>query len=716
MALTPDVLERLGTPEDSARRFVPLLDLAMREFGITTPVRARMFLAQLAHESDRLTAFEERASGAKYEGNRMLGNTQPGDGVRFKGRGPIQLTGRWNYGHYGAMLGVDLISRPQLAAQPRYGFRLAAAYFEDRGCNRAADRGDFHECTRLINAAQLGYDQRFAFYQRLANVDPSPGAPYLKRGDHGDAVRTLTRRLSFVRSKATGKRYLDGKRKYFDAETEKALRAFQQEHGLTVDGRFGPRSARRLAKATQREKQRRKADGTPTTVQPPATSGGSPPVKQPAVDGDPARLPALVRRLEQREAEADRAWDAIVAHGRRRHTTLATLLGAGGAGGGGGSGRRHGGRGGDAEAAEFAALEAILRRIEAKLGTLVEIEQHEAAAGIAETVHAAEAVANGAPDATPAAAPSSLGGAAPTATATIHAATATAAAPAAAPPAKRKATDDELLERIEQLDRALDTTRRRIISRYATIDKELAKIAPPPVRRKKPKVEPQKVEPQKPKAPDKPDVRALQEELNRFTQRNLRNVTPLIVDGIQGPATRARIRKVKYWLGYSRADRRKLTARPELVKRLRKPRSARHSNPAMIARAIKRRRRQRALAKKSAAPRAGVVRFDGKDVAAWIEPHLQWARAHGWKGTIESGYRTPEYSEHICMGKCGRPSCPGNCAGRTSNHSGRIAPQGAVDVTDYPRFAALMRRSPHKPRLLNALPATDPNHFSATGH
>src|SRR3954452_20630802 len=155
MALTPEMLERLGVPGDGARRFVPLLDVAMREFGITTPARARMFLAQLAHESDHLTAFEERASGADYEGNSALGNTHPGDGVRFKGRGPIQLTGRWNYTHYGKLLGVDLVKRPQLAAQRRYGFRLAAAYFEDRGCNRAADHGDFRECTRLINAALL---------------------------------------------------------------------------------------------------------------------------------------------------------------------------------------------------------------------------------------------------------------------------------------------------------------------------------------------------------------------------------------------------------------------------------------------------------------------------------------------------------------------------------------------------------------------------------
>jgi hypothetical protein len=215
---------------------------------------------------------------------------------------------------------------------------------------------------------------------------------------------------------------------------------------------------------------------------------------------------------------------------------------------------------------------------------------------------------------------------------------------------------------------------------------------------------------------DKPAVRALQTEMNKFTERHLHNVAPVIVDGVQGPVTRKRLRRVKYLLGYSSAEAHKLTTGPKLIERLRHPKSVRHSSPAMLARGIKRRRKQRALAKKSAAPRAGVATFDGRAVAAWIEPHLRWARAQGWKGTIESGYRTPEHSEQVCMSKCGHPTCPGSCAGRTSNHSGRVAPAGAVDVTDYPAFAALMKRSPHRPRLLNDLPVTDPNHFSATGH
>ena len=709
MPLTSDTLERLGTPKDRAARYVPLLDTAMREFGITTQVRARMFLAQVAHESDGLTAFEERASGAEYEGNKVLGNTQRGDGVRFKGRGPIQLTGRWNYTHYAKLLGVDIVAHPQLAAEPRYAFRLSACYFDDRGCNTAADRGDFREVTRRINTALLHYDRRLALYEKLSDCDCVPGSSFLERGDHGDGVVTLTRRLSFVRSKATGRHYLDGKRRRFDGATEKALRAFQQEHGLTVDGRLGPKSAKKLATATERERQRRAA----AKVVAPAGGGNSKPAPPPAAPAlkpthsDPAQLPALVRQLERLDARTDQAWEAIVAHAHARRAALSALVG---------HQRRTGGGPGDA--AELAELNTILRSIEAKLGTLVDIEQRELAADLAEPVHAPDTAANGAPEPAPA-----MGAGAP-ATAAVPTATAPAAAPVAPVAApKPKPTEGELLERVDHLERALHRTRRALIARYATVDRELARLTPPaphkPGRRTVP-TKPTKPStpstPVKPKTPDKPDVRALQTELNRFTQRHMHNVGPLIVDGVQGPATRARIRKVKYWLGYTGPERRKLSAGPELLQRMRHPRSPAHSNPAMLARALKRRRRQRVLARKSSVQRAGVVTFDGKAVAAWIEPHLAYARAHGWKGTIYSGYRTPEHSEEICREKCGAPSCPGRCAGRTSNHSGRVSPSGAVDVSDYVTFAGLMRSSPHKPRIFNDLPTTDPNHFSATGH
>lgn len=111
--------------------------------------------------------------------------------------------------------------------------------------------------------------------------------------------------------------------------------------------------------------------------------------------------------------------------------------------------------------------------------------------------------------------------------------------------------------------------------------------------------------------------------------------------------------------------------------------------------------------------KSGVGTYDGKQVASWIIPWLEKSKAAGWHGTVSSGYRTPAYSESLCQAMCGAPSCSGTCAGRTSNHSGKVYPQGAVDVTENEVFAAIQKkiRSP----LKNDLPA-DRVHFSFTGH
>jgi predicted chitinase len=175
MPLTSKALERCGVPAEAARANLPFITAAMREFKVTTQRRARMFLAQVLHESMRFTRFEEIASGAAYEGRKDLGNTERGDGVRFKGRGPIQITGRSNYTHYGGLLKLDLVRHPELAAQPRHGWRIAAAYFEHRGCNAAADRGDFEQVTRLINGGLLHLEERQRYYGLLAGVDVRPG-------------------------------------------------------------------------------------------------------------------------------------------------------------------------------------------------------------------------------------------------------------------------------------------------------------------------------------------------------------------------------------------------------------------------------------------------------------------------------------------------------------------------------------------------------------
>lgn len=175
--------------------YAPLLSAAMAEFDIISKKRRCAFLAQLAHESVQLRYMEEIASGAAYEGRKDLGNTQPGDGKRYKGRGPIQLTGRANYRTFGNLLGLDLINNPKLAAVPEHGFRIAALFWKRKGLNELADRltmkGDqaerrtFTRITEIINGGHNGLTDRLNYF-RLAkqvlhndneNEDPSSPQP-----------------------------------------------------------------------------------------------------------------------------------------------------------------------------------------------------------------------------------------------------------------------------------------------------------------------------------------------------------------------------------------------------------------------------------------------------------------------------------------------------------------------------------------------------------
>lgn len=226
-------------PEAKAEECLPHLNAAMREFEIDTPARVAALLAQLAHESGELRWWEEmphrgypahpvagcracrrdafvipnpgHEAGAQYEGRRDLGNTHPGDGVRFRGRGPIQLTGRANYraaslalfqrepGEWEgrAAFSTLLEDHPERVADPDVGFRVAGWFWSTRTprawlgpsmrqakkatTNDLADlvatdpdpamqRVYFDAITRAINGGLNGANERWAYYLRACEV------------------------------------------------------------------------------------------------------------------------------------------------------------------------------------------------------------------------------------------------------------------------------------------------------------------------------------------------------------------------------------------------------------------------------------------------------------------------------------------------------------------------------------------------------------------
>ena len=151
--------------------YIDPLNETIRKFAINTPVRAAAFIAQVAHESGQLYYKEEIASGAAYEGRTDLGNTEPGDGRRYKGRGLIQLTGRFNYRQAGQALGLPLEENPDRVVQDPYtNAAVAGWYWDSRYINTAADAGDFERVTRLINGGLNGYDDRYYFWQRAQDA------------------------------------------------------------------------------------------------------------------------------------------------------------------------------------------------------------------------------------------------------------------------------------------------------------------------------------------------------------------------------------------------------------------------------------------------------------------------------------------------------------------------------------------------------------------
>lgn len=151
-------------------RFLDPINKTLEEFEINTPQRIRMFLAQIGHESGQLRYRKELASGAAYEGRKDLGNTTPGDGVRYKGRGLIQITGKYNYGLASLALGLPLLEKPELLEEDLNACRSAGWFWYKSNLNALADMGKFEIITRRINGGLNGYSDRYKLYQRAFEI------------------------------------------------------------------------------------------------------------------------------------------------------------------------------------------------------------------------------------------------------------------------------------------------------------------------------------------------------------------------------------------------------------------------------------------------------------------------------------------------------------------------------------------------------------------
>lgn len=157
------LLRKCGATASIAEDLAFVLANTVSEYGLLdNALRLQHFLAQLGHESDGYKAMEEYASGAAYEGRADLGNTQPGDGKRYKGRGPIQITGRSNYRKYGRVIGINIEKYPELASNPCIGMRLALEYWKAKGLNAKADSDNIEGITRAINGGLNGFADRKA--------------------------------------------------------------------------------------------------------------------------------------------------------------------------------------------------------------------------------------------------------------------------------------------------------------------------------------------------------------------------------------------------------------------------------------------------------------------------------------------------------------------------------------------------------------------------
>jgi len=348
IAPTRQQLDRLTTRRLHAAHVAALTEGGplFETHGITTELRLAHFLAQVCAETAGLSASREdmtytsaeriravfgttrfptvehaeafvrrpQALAEEVYGDR-LGNREPGDGWRYRGGGLIQLTGRRNYQIHGELSGLPLESQPELIEQPEPSLKAALSYWDSLRINDWADRDDVLAVSRAVNRGNPqsrgephGLNDRIEYLRRARsvwNVPEGPAPPEeLTIGDRGDAVRALQEdllHLEYLLGEVDGD---------FGLQTHRAVKLFEQEHGLASDGVFTGQDRAELDRVKNQrvraaeDRERALRDAGPAAPLPPAVPDEGPvPAPDPGLstDADTPQQPVFGSRPDPME-------------------------------------------------------------------------------------------------------------------------------------------------------------------------------------------------------------------------------------------------------------------------------------------------------------------------------------------------------------------------------------------------------------------------------
>ncbi|WP_424099456.1 glycoside hydrolase family 19 protein [Moorena producens] len=175
--VTPEVVaDILKCPLKDVQTYLPEVLAGLEEKKILDKLTLIAAIATIGVETGGFRPINEYGDSKyftkMYEGRKDLGNTQPGDGARYHGRGFIQITGRANYRDYGQKIGLGstLEKNPEVALNPKIAAQILACYFYDRKVYQAARDGDWRKVRRLVNGGYNGWEKFYTFVQRAEQM------------------------------------------------------------------------------------------------------------------------------------------------------------------------------------------------------------------------------------------------------------------------------------------------------------------------------------------------------------------------------------------------------------------------------------------------------------------------------------------------------------------------------------------------------------------